>query len=119
MYRNLDPALIVQTVGRLKERVDERFPKSGLSEVAGELNAVARQVVARTESISKPNLILRAGSTLIVLGLVGAFAAVLFKIRLEPGEWTWLSVIQALESAINDIVFLGAGLFSSSRWKSG
>ena len=48
---------------------------------------------------------------MIVVALVGALAAVLFKIRLEPGEWTWLSVIQALESAINDIVFLGAGLF--------
>jgi hypothetical protein len=111
MYRNLDPALIVQTVGRLKERVNERFPKSGLSQVAGELDAVALQVVSRIESIGKPNLLLRAGSTLIVLGLIGALAAVLFKIRLEPGDWTWLSVIQALESAINDIVFLGAGLF--------
>lgn len=111
MYRNLDPALIVQTVGRLKDRVNERFPKSGLGQVADELHEVARQVVARTESISRPHLLLRGGSTLVVLALVGAIGAVLFKLRLAPGDWTWLSVIQVLESAINDIVLLGAGLF--------
>ena len=111
MYRNLDPELIVQTVGRLKERVDDRFPKSGLAKVAAELNAVALQVVERTEDINKPHVFLRGCSILLVVGLVGAIAAVLFKIRLEPGEWTWLSVIQALESAINDVILLGAGLF--------
>ena len=35
----------------------------------------------------------------------------LYRLRLDPGEWTWLSVIQVLESAINDVVLLGAGLF--------
>lgn len=111
MYRNLDPALIVQTVGLLKERVEDRFPKSGLSKVAGELNQVAIQVVARTDSISKPHLPVRAGSILIVIAVMGALAAVLFKLRLAPGEWTWITLIQAIESAINDIVFLGVALF--------
>jgi hypothetical protein len=111
MYRNLDPALIVRTIGRLKERVQDRFPKSGLSKVAGELHQVSLQVVARTDSISKPHLPLRAGSILIVIGLLGALAAVLFKLRLAPGEWTWITLIQAIESAINDIVFLGVALF--------
>jgi hypothetical protein len=111
MYRTIDPALIVQTVGRLKQRVDDRFPKSGLSKVAAELNQVAIQVVARTDSISKPHLPVRAGSILIGIGLLGALAAVLFKLRLAPDQWTWLTLIQAIESAINDIVFLGVALF--------
>lgn len=111
MYRNLDPEQIVQTVGRLRERVEERFPKSGLGRVAVELHEVALDVVARTESINRPHVMLRAASTLTVLALIGAMAAILYKLRLEPGEWTWLAVIQVLESAINDIVLLGAGLF--------
>ena len=111
MYRNLDAELIVQTVGRLKVRANERFPGSGLGQVAVELHDVARQVVARTESINRPHIPLRIGSALIILSLAGAISAVLFKLRLAPGEWTWLSVIQVLESAINDIVLLGAGLF--------
>jgi hypothetical protein len=111
MYRNLDPTLIVETVGQLNVRVNERFPKSGLGQVASELYDVAREVVGRTESINRPHVLLRAGSTLIIVALAGALGAVLFKLRLAPGEWTWLSVIQVLESAINDIVLLGAGLF--------
>lgn len=111
MYRNLDPEQIVLTVGRLKERVQERFPQSGLGQVAQELHGVAREVVARTETIGRPHVVLRAGSTLIVVALAGALGAMLFKLRLAPGEWTWLSVIQVLESAINDIILLGAGLF--------
>jgi len=64
MYRNLDPALLVQTVARLKERVQERFPGSGLGKVAEELHEVARQVIARTETINRPHVVLRAASTL-------------------------------------------------------
>lgn len=111
MYRNLDPAQLVQTVARLQERVHERFPHSGLGKVAAELHAVARQVITRTESISRPHVVLRTASALTVIALAGALAAVLYKLRLAPGEWTWLSVIQVLESAINDIILLGAGLF--------
>lgn len=111
MYRSLDPEQIVETVRRLKDRVEERFPKSGLGQVAQELHEVALDVVARTDSINRPHVVLRAASTLTVLGLIGALAALLYKLRLDPGEWTWLSVIQVLESAINDIVLLGAGLF--------
>lgn len=111
MYRNLDPEQIVLTVQRLRDRVEERFPKSGLGMVAGELHDVALDVVARTDSINRPHIVLRAASTLTVLALAGALAAILYRLRLDPGEWTWLSVIQVLESAINDIVLLGAGLF--------
>lgn len=111
VYRNLDPDEIVRTVGRLKERVEQRFPGSGLAAVAMELHHVALDVVARTESINRPHLLLRTCSTLTVAGFAGALAAVLYRLRLDPGEWTWLSVIQVLESAINDVVLLGAGLF--------
>ena len=54
MYRNLDPALLEQTVARLKERVQERFPGLGLGKVAEDLHEMARQVITRTETISRP-----------------------------------------------------------------
>lgn len=111
MYRNLDPEEIVRTVGRLKDRVEERFPGSGLGHVAKELHEVALDVVARTEAINRPHVALRTCSALTIVALGAALAAVLLKLRLEPGEWTWLAVIQVFESAINDVVLLGAGLF--------
>lgn len=111
MYRNLDPEQIIQTIRTLQHRVEERFPGSGLGRVAVELHGVALDVVARTEAFSRPHLLLRSASALFVLALVGVVAAVLFKLQLDIGEWTWLSVIQVMESAINDVVLLGAGLF--------
>ena len=111
MYRNLDPAQLEITVACLNQRVRERFPDSGLGMVAAELHDVARQVITRTETINRPHLVLRAASALTVIALVAVMAAVLYQLRLAPDVWTWLAVIQVLESAINDIVLLGAGLF--------
>ena len=41
MYRRLDGAHIVETLDRVQRRIEERFPGSGLSQVSGELLAVA------------------------------------------------------------------------------
>jgi hypothetical protein len=111
VYRNINPEKVVETVELLKQRVHERFPGSGLEQVAQELHGVSLEVVARTEDISKPHIFLRVCSTLIAVVLVGAFVALLFELRLAPGEWTWLSAIQVFESALNDIILLSAGLF--------
>src|SRR5207248_2310506 len=48
----------------------ERFPGSGLSEVAAELVQLTRESVGRAAKIRRPNLWLRAG--LVLLGLVAA-----------------------------------------------
>lgn len=111
MYRSLDPSQIVKTVSVLKDRVQERFPKSGLGAVADELHSVSIEVVARIEWINRPHVFLRIACGLVICALFGALFAVLFQIRLNVGEWTWPSLIQVLESAINDIVLLSAGLF--------
>jgi len=41
MYRRLDGAHIVETLDLVQRRIEERFPGSGLSQVGGELLAVA------------------------------------------------------------------------------
>jgi hypothetical protein len=40
-YRRLDVTRVIETARRLERRIDERFPGSGLGEVAGELLLVA------------------------------------------------------------------------------
>src|SRR5215468_7057210 len=47
-YRHLDSEKIIKTVETLKERIERRFPESGLSKVAAELLVVARETVHRT-----------------------------------------------------------------------
>ena len=47
VYRRVEPGSVVETVARLRERIDQRFPESGLSRVARELHDVALQSADR------------------------------------------------------------------------
>jgi len=56
MYRTLNPDHIIQTIGRLHDRIQERFPGSGLSKVAAELQQISDEAVARAEWIPPDRL---------------------------------------------------------------
>jgi hypothetical protein len=71
MYRLLKEEKILETVERLRQRITERFPGSGLSGVAAEVVQLTKESVARAASIRRPNIFLRAG--LVVLVLLAAF----------------------------------------------
>lgn len=66
---------IVKTVERLRARISERFPDSGLSNVAVDLANTARATAARVEELSKPNHLLR---TLAVLAIALGLAAQIY-----------------------------------------
>jgi hypothetical protein len=70
MNRLLNEEKLLETGERLRQRIAERFPGSGLSEVAAELVQLTRESVARAESIRQPNLYLRTG--LVLVGLLAA-----------------------------------------------
>ena len=50
---------IIETVKGLHDRIEERFPGSGLGKVIGELQQVAEETVERTRWIQQPRLLLR------------------------------------------------------------
>lgn len=103
--------MIVETVGVLARRVSERFPGSGLAKVAGELGEVAHQAKAVTAMIDRPQTFLRVACGIIILVIATVLTALFAELRLDPGEWTWIGLIPVLESAMNELVLLGAGLF--------
>jgi hypothetical protein len=109
--RRLDPNRIVTTLKRLERRIDERFPSSSLAAVAGELLVIARECRGRLRSIARPNWVIRVlaalGAALVLTGLVAAFVG----LRLEAEPSGLIEMVQGLEAAINDIVFLAIGLF--------
>ncbi len=111
MYRSLDAALIVETICLLERRVAERFPGSGLSKVAAELKDVALQAMKVTAEIDRPHLVLRTICGVVIVVLATAVTATMAELRLAPGEWTWVAAIPVLESVINELVLLGAGVF--------
>jgi hypothetical protein len=110
-YRSLDPAAITRTIELLGQRVEARFPASGLSRVCRELLAIAQRTAETTAWIARPILALRlAVAALLALVLAGlAVSAAGLRVRVTPESLTEL--VQALESGINDLVFAGAFLF--------
>ena len=59
MYRSLNAEHIIRTIEQLRVRIEERFPGSGLSKVAEELQHIGHEAVTRARWIARPLLGLR------------------------------------------------------------
>jgi hypothetical protein len=109
-YRNLNPALIVQTINQLRDRVEERFPGAGLAKVAAELQQIGEQAVQRSDWIARPHIPLRIG----IIGLLGLMllvgATAVINVDLPARLQTFAELVQVSESGINTLVFFGAGV---------
>lgn len=120
-YRELAPARIVDTAQQLLLRIGERFPGSGLGNIAGEVVQVAREALVRSEQIRRPNY----GIRVIVFGLIavmiGVPAYIVSKVRADSHLLDLGEFVQTFEAGLGSIVFLGAAIiFLSSRereWK--
>jgi hypothetical protein len=111
-YRSLDAAAISETVERLCLRVEKRFPDSGLARVCRDLDAVARRTADTAAWIARPILPLRiAAGVVAALLVVGALLLASTALRVEVGPLRLTEVVQALESGVNDALFLGAAVF--------
>jgi len=111
MYRSLDPDKILITLKTLHNRIEERFPGSGLGRVCGDLFNIAMESRSRAEWISRPNIGLRIGTiSVILLSLVILFYSVSdvnFSFRaFDVGE-----LIQILEAGLNNLILIGAAVF--------
>lgn len=116
-YRRLDPDKIVDTVRTLQRRVEGRFPGSGLSKVTAELRQVAEETVARTRWIQRPHLLLRAGAAVLSVAIVAL--AVLMVLRIHQFQFSdYTNFIQALESSISSVVFIGAAILFLVTWEN-
>src|SRR5205823_2378267 len=72
-YQTLKPERILDTQRRLTGRIAARFPRSGLSEVAAELGAIADKAAVRAQQIREPNLLVRGtviGLLVLAAGLI-------------------------------------------------
>src|SRR6266850_6628372 len=100
MYRTLNPDHIIQTIGRLHDRIQERFPGSGLSKVAAELRQIADEAVARTDWISKPLLPLRIGIGALVALLATVVLLALTTLNITKMWESFADFVQAVDAAI-------------------
>lgn len=110
-YRELSVEHIVLTARTLENRITERFPKSGLSRVAGELERVARDAEGVARFLARPILPLRIAIAVGSLLLLLALALGLSVVQLEFASKTLGELAQTVEAMVNDMAFIGIGLF--------
>ena len=111
MYRHLNAGHIVQTIGLLRERIEARFPGSGLGKVATELHQIANESVARSTWIARPHFGLRLGIGFLVLLIVAVGVMALVNLQLPFRLHSFPELVQAIESGVNDLVFIAFAVF--------
>src|SRR5216117_3304341 len=109
MYRRLEGTRIIETLQRLEQRIEERFPGSGLGRVSGELLAVANESLARAAYLARPNLSLRIGmwASIAVIVYIGVQALLHLNLAMQ---WKDFAGFLQSSQAIQNVVFLGVAV---------
>jgi len=111
-YSKLDADKIIATAERLERRIAERFPRSSLCKVAGELTETGRGISAEAATIEKNDWYWRALS----LAGIAAGAAVLFLafrfLRFDRIETGTFDILQGIDALFNTAVLTGAGVIT-------
>ncbi len=110
MYRVLDSTKLIGTIAILHERIQNRFPQSGLAKIGRELLEVARQAKVKCDYIQRPNYWLRAGAGMTILIILLGLHLTVQKVRVV-GRLNFAEFIQVLEAGLNDVVLIGAAIF--------
>ena len=106
MYRRLDGTRIVETLERLRHRIGERFPGSGLERVSGDLLDAASESMARVTDLRRPNVPLRIATWALIAIIVFVAAEALLHLRLAF-RWEEFAGFLQSSQAIQNVVFLG------------
>jgi hypothetical protein len=110
-YRALDASAIIATCARLSGRIDERFQGSGLSKVGQELLAVARDTTEMIEHIRRPHWWIRIGVAIALLSMLAIAIGLVAFASAPSSRMELFALLQIVESAINDVIFLGIAVF--------
>ncbi|MBC7895435.1 MAG: hypothetical protein H7066_08475 [Cytophagaceae bacterium] len=114
-FYGLDAGKILETQARLAQRIEERFPGSGLGRLSRDLLGLSRDCAREAESLGRPNWPLRVGTGAVGAAMLGVVAYAIVNAARLFGEGNQglgvVGLVQALEAVINDVVFLGIALF--------
>lgn len=101
------------TIEKLEQRIEARFPESGLLQVCREFRHLARECETLAQKLGRPLWALRVvawlAGGLLVFVAVGAGILLARQFSFDLGNIG--DLLQATESAINELIFLGLALF--------
>lgn len=107
----LDPERIITTIDVLEKRIADRFPNSSLRQICKDFLEISQKSKTNIEWISKPNIVLRLFSYLIVLIGLGGIVFGVSTVEFQMHDTTITNVIALSEAVFNDIILLGAAIF--------
>ena len=110
-YSKLSEGEIVQTLARLRARVAERFPDSGLSHVTDELLLFTADASETAAYLQRPNWPVRSGVAIAIVVMGAILIAAASAIRVSHKIGGIAELAQGLEAAVNDIIFLGVAIW--------
>lgn len=111
----LEPKFIIETAERLKRRVAERFPGSGLSQVADSVLEIAREADTRSSEIAKPLIPLRVAAWLLGVVLALGIGAAFLHVRVAGSIGNLSELLQGADAAVNLVLLLGAAILSVTK----
>jgi hypothetical protein len=110
-HRSLDSASIATTIERLCQRVEVRFPGSGLAGVCRALDAIAERAAETSAWIGRPILPLRIAVGLLVALILAGLVVTAGALRAPVEPLTLGELVQAIEAGVNDLVFVAVAVF--------
>jgi len=106
---------IVKTVATLHDRISDRFPDSGLSEVCLQLLGVAQKSAVRSQGIGESVWWIRicgyALALLVITLLIGLVWLVTHSVRIKDEAIGWTDLIGAFDAGTSGLIVLGATLY--------
>jgi hypothetical protein len=116
-FRRLDSERIIETVRALHDRIEERFPGSGLGKVVAELLLAAEEAVDRTHWIQQPHIPLRAVAGILSIAIIALLILLLKHIRNFQFD-DFINSMQGLDASISSVVFVGAAILFFVGWEN-
>lgn len=110
-FQSLDADKITQTIEHFEARIADRFPQSGLRAVCEHLLVVSQHARREIEAIEKPDTRLRIVTFTLIGVILTALFASLFLVQKPQNGFDAAQFVQVLESAINDVILIGAAVF--------
>ena len=112
MYSELKLELIQQTLEQLRNRIEERFPGSGLGQVADELVRTSAQTGPILERVRRPNRLLRGAVAVAVILIVLLTIALVFYLPALTVDVGGIgSLLQVVEASAQNLIFLAVAIF--------
>jgi len=111
LYQSLDADKLTNTIRRLKLRIDERLPETGLSRLCAALFELAEKARDATDRLTRPMLALRIVSIVLIAFIALGLGATIYGLTFSPEPLVFREFIEVLEAGINSAVLIGIGVF--------